>query len=191
MRRWAGSKAWTAASGSGPTRTRSPSCRSVAAGGEGRGVASSLLHPPRPKPFRGDVIPAGVVVLTTLVWVVATRFDAAWGDGAHLTYGLVAWAFVTTLAVLAPMEGDAPRAYQSVLYVAAVALLPVVLDALANLLGAHRATGSAGAITWVLRALAGFALGVAARPHNAPCPPIRAPARGGAGVPAGGGGWWP
>ena len=49
------------------------------------------------------------------------RFAAAWGDGAHLACGAVAWAFVATMAVLAPMEGAAPRAYQSVLYVAACA----------------------------------------------------------------------
>ena len=49
-------------------------------------MRTSLLSPLRPKPFRGDVVAAGVVVLTTLVWVVAARFSDAWGPGAHLAY---------------------------------------------------------------------------------------------------------
>jgi hypothetical protein len=143
-------------------------------------VASSLLDPLRPKPFRGDVIAAGVVVLTTLVWVVATRFDEAWGDGAHLAYSAVGFAFVTTLAILAPMEGDAPRAYQSVLYVAAVALLVAVLGPLANLLGSDGVLDSAGTTTWLLAVVAAFALAFATRRNSAVCTLIGALAAGGA-----------
>ena len=40
-------------------------------------MAYALLSPLRPKPFRGDVVAAGVVVLTTLVWVVTVRFAEA------------------------------------------------------------------------------------------------------------------
>jgi hypothetical protein len=143
-------------------------------------VASPLLDPLRPKPFRGDVIAAGVVVLTTLVWVVATRFDVAWGDGVHLAYSAVACAFVTTLAVLAPMEGEAPRAYQSVLYVAAIALLAAVLAPLADLLGSEGVLASAGTITWVLAVLAVSALAFATRRNSAVCTLIGALAVGGA-----------
>jgi hypothetical protein len=132
-------------------------------------VASSLLDPLRPKPFRGDVIAAGVVVLTTLVWVVAARFDDAWGAGAHLAYATVAWAFVLALAVLAPMEGDAPRAYQSVLYVASVALLAIVLDELGELLGANGAVSSAGNVTWTFAVLCGYSLWFAIRRNSAVC----------------------
>ena len=131
-------------------------------------MASSLLDPLRPKPFRGDVVAAGVVVLVTLVWVVAMRFDVAWGDGAHLAYAAVALAFVTTMAVLAPMEGSAPRAYQSVLYVA-VALLMAVLAPLADLLGSGGVVRSAGTVTWVLAALAALALAFATRRNSAAC----------------------
>ncbi|QEC48175.1 hypothetical protein FSW04_11750 [Baekduia soli] len=96
-------------------------------------------------------------MLTTLVWVVEVRFDRAWGAGAHLAYAAVAWAFVATLALLAPMEGPSPRAYQSALYVAAVALALAALGNLASLLGSDGLT-SAGTATWVLGLVAAQAL---------------------------------
>jgi hypothetical protein len=144
-------------------------------------VASSLLDLLRPKPFRGAVIAAGVVVLVTLVWVVSTRFDDAWGPGAHVAYAGVAWAFVTALAVLSPSEGDAPHAYQSVLFVAAVALLLDVLLELGGLLGAESAFSAPGNVTWVMAVLAAFALAFATRRDSAACTLIGALA-GGAGV---------
>jgi hypothetical protein len=120
----------------------------------------------RPKPFRGDVVAAGVVVLVTLVWVLQVRFDAAWGDGAHLAYTAAAWAFVVTMAVLAPMEGDSPRAYQSVLYVASFALALGALVRLGELLGS-RGLSAAGTATWVFAALCAQALAFAARRNSA------------------------
>lgn len=122
----------------------------------------------RPKPFRGDVVAAGVVVLVTLVFVVEVRFAAAWGDGAHLAYAGAAWAFVTTMAVLAPMERPAPRAYQSVLYVASFALALAVLVNLGGLLGSDGADSS-GTATWVAAALAALALAFATRRNSAVC----------------------
>jgi hypothetical protein len=131
-------------------------------------VAYALLSLLRPKPFRGDVVAAGVVVLTTLVWVVTVRFSEAWGHGAHLAYVAVAWAFVTALAALAPMEGDAPRAYQSVLYVASVALFIDVVVQLSRVLGSDGASSS-GTATWVLAAIAVYALSFATRRNSAVC----------------------
>lgn len=75
-----------------------------------------------PKPFRGDVIAAGVVVLVTLVWTLLIRFSVPWATGVHLAYCALACAAVGVMAWRAPMEGAAPRAYQSVLYVATIAL---------------------------------------------------------------------
>jgi hypothetical protein len=135
---------------------------------EVRAMAPSTVDLLRPKPFRGDVVAAGVVVLTTLVFVVAVRFDDAWGPGAHLAYSAVAWAFVTALALLAPMEGDAPRAYQSVLYVSSIALLTIVLVELSRVLGAD-ALSTAGSGTWFFAVLAVFALGLAVRRNSAVC----------------------
>jgi hypothetical protein len=131
-------------------------------------VASALLSPLRPKPFRGDVVAAGVVVLTTLVWTVTVRFASAWGHGVHLGYATVAWAFVTAMAVLAPLEDGTPRAYQSVLYVASVALFIDAVVQLGQVLGSDGA-GSPGTATWVLAAVAVYALGFATRRNSAVC----------------------
>jgi hypothetical protein len=131
-------------------------------------VHSSLLSSLRPKPFRGDVVAAGVVVLTTLVWVVTVRFADAWGVGAHLAYATVAWAFVTAMALLSPLEGDEPRAYQSVLYVASVALFIDVIAQFSSVLGSDSA-GSSGTLTWVLAAVATFALAFAWGRNSAVC----------------------
>jgi hypothetical protein len=131
-------------------------------------VHFSLLSPLRPKPFRGDVVAAGVVVLTTLVWVVTVRFSDVWGAGAHLAYAVVACALVSVMGLLSPMEGDEPRAYQSVLYVASVALFIDVIAQFSRVLGADE-VGSSGTATWVLVAVAAFALAFATRRNSAVC----------------------
>jgi hypothetical protein len=142
-------------------------------------VHSSLLSPLRLKPFRGDVVAAGVVVLATLVWVVTVRFADAWGPGVHLAYAAVAWAFVTAMAVLSPTEGDAPRAYQSVLYVAAVALFIDVVAQFSNVVGSDEVDAS-GTATWVLAVVAIFALAFATRRNSAVCTLLGSLAAGGA-----------
>lgn len=136
--------------------------------GEARVVRSSLLSPLRPKPFRGDVVAAGAVVLTTLVWVVTVRFAEAWGAGAHLAYAAAACAFVAVMGLLSPMEGDEPRAYQSVLYVASVALFIDLVAQASRVLGADEVESS-GTATWVLAAVAAFALTFATRRNSAVC----------------------
>jgi len=108
-------------------------------------AAPSLLDALRPKPFRGDVIAAGVVVLTTLVWVVTMRFAQAWAEGVHLAYAAGGLTFVTALALLAPMEGVEPRAYQSVLYVASVAVFVDVVVWVARIAGGDGTLDDAGA----------------------------------------------
>jgi hypothetical protein len=122
-----------------------------------------------PKPFRGDVIAAGVVVLVTLVWTLVTRFDDAWATGVHLAYCAVACAFVGTMAVRAVTEGDAPRAYQSVLYVATVALWVPAVAELMQVLGADDATSASGVITGEAAAVAVLALAFATRRNSAAC----------------------
>jgi hypothetical protein len=129
-------------------------------------VATVLLSPLRVKPFRGDVVAAGVVVLTTLVWTVTARFSAAWGPGAHLAYAAPAWAFVTALAVATPLEdGATPRAYQSVLYVGSVALFVDVVGQLVGTLGA----GGAAASAFSVAAVAVFSVAFAIRRNSAVC----------------------
>lgn len=121
--------------------------------------AAGLREALRPRPFRGDVIGAGVVVLAALVLVVRARFDGTWEPGAHLFYSALAAGLVLAMAVLSPREGDAPRPYQSVLVVAGFALAFVALLSLAEVLGADEPLSSAGTVVWVgalLAALAAF-----------------------------------
>ena len=106
----------------------------------------------RPKPFRGDVVAAGVVVLATLVLLTETRFDTAWADGVHLAIAAASAALVTAMAVLAEPERPSPRPYQSVLYVASLGLALTALADLARVLGGE--PWSAGTLTWVSAALA-------------------------------------
>lgn len=131
-----------------------------------------------PKPFRGDVIAAGVVVLVTLVWTLVARFEGVWGDGVHLAYCAVACAFVSAMAVRAPMEGEAPRAYQSVLYVATVALWAATVGELAVVLGADDLASSARETAAETAAVAVVALAFAIRRNSAACTLIGAVAAG-------------
>jgi hypothetical protein len=121
----------------------------------------------RPRPHRGDVIAAGVVVLTTLVAVLQIRFDATWGAGVHLVYSALAAGLVVQMAVLAPMEGDAPRAYQSVLIVAGLLLVLATLASAADVLGADRPLTAAGTIVWVGSLLTALAWWFATRRNAA------------------------
>jgi hypothetical protein len=141
-------------------------------------VASALIDLLRPKPFRGDVIAAGVVVLVTLVVTCAMRFDDAWTGATHLIYATVAWAFVTAMAVLAPREGEHPRAYQSILYVASVALLLVALIELARVAGAGELGVRASTVAWIAGVVALGALAFAVRRDSAVCTLIAALAGG-------------
>jgi hypothetical protein len=147
--------------------------------GEALRVLSSPLDLLRPKPFRGDVVAAGVVVLVTLVTVVTTRFSGEWDVGVNLAYATVAWAFVTLMAVLSPLEGHTPRAYQSVLYVASVALFVDVIAQFSRVVGAS-AIDSTGAATWALAAVAALALWFATQRNSAVCTLLGSLAAGGA-----------
>jgi hypothetical protein len=128
-----------------------------------------LLNALRPKPFRGDVIAAGVVVLATLVWLVRIRFAAAWGDSAQLVWATLPWAFVMVLALLAELEGDAPRAYQSILYIASVVLWIAVVASFGAAFGTGAAFGSARVTTIEALLVSLLALGFAIGRNSAVC----------------------
>src|SRR3954463_8006004 len=116
----------------------------------------------RPLPHRGDVVAAGAVALAALVALLQVRFDDAWGKGIHFAYAAAALAFVAALALRAPPEGDAPRAYQSALL--AVTFAPAV-PPVAPPSPPLRPDGldSSGTLAWAGGALAalGFGLGLA------------------------------
>lgn len=110
----------------------------------------------RPKPFRGDQVAAGTVVLSVLVLLLNLRFADTWPTGVHLAYTGLAAALVLGMAVAVPREPAGPPAWHSTLYVAGFLLAAATLASLAEILGSD---GGAGTYTWVglaLTALAGW-----------------------------------
>ena len=122
----------------------------------------------RPLPHRGDVVAAGAVALAALVALLQVRFDDAWGKGIHFVYSAAALAFVGTLALRAPREGDAPRAYQSALLAVTFALAVPTLARLSLLLGSD-GLDSSGTLAWAGGALAALGFGLAAARGSALC----------------------
>jgi len=118
-------------------------------------------------------------VLAVAVVLMTVRMDDAWGSGAHLVVTGLGCALVLSMALLAPLEGDAPRAYHSVLLVAGLTLLGVALLRLAQALGADPSPGS-GALTWTAVVLALTAAWIARTRNSAICTLIAAAAGGGA-----------
>jgi hypothetical protein len=117
----------------------------------------------RPHPHRGDVIAAGAVPLSVFAFVIALRMTQ-WGVGARfVVVGLIA-VLILTMGWLAPLEGEAPRAYHSVLLIAGLLPLIVTLQLLAEVLGASRPVGD-GADVWTFGLEAAIAV-VAARHAN-------------------------
>lgn len=108
----------------------------------------------RPKPFRGDQVAAGTVVLAVLVLLLEVRFAGDWRAGVHLLYAGTATALVLGMAVAAPGEPEGPPAWHSTLYVAGFLLAGATLVNLADVLGSH---GGAGTVAWVGGALTALA----------------------------------
>lgn len=132
-------------------------------------AAGRVLEALRPQPHRGDVVAAGVVVLTVFLAVVDTRFAGTWGIGIRVALAMLATAFVATMAVLAPLEGETPRAYQSILYVASFALGLLALRDLSDVLGADDPLAAPGTRLWVGLLLAGAMSWFARRRNSAIC----------------------
>jgi hypothetical protein len=111
--------------------------------------AAGALDALRPEPHRGDQVAAGVVVLATFIYVLETRFEHVWGPGIRLVIDAAATFFAGALAVQSPVEGERPRAYQSILYVATFFLALALLKNLADVLGANNPISASGTIVWV------------------------------------------
>jgi hypothetical protein len=111
-----------------------------------------------PKPYRGDVIAAGVVVLTAGLAVAALRLRA---DGALLALAGPAALVVLAMAVLSE-RGEAPRPYVTILAVGGWICALLALADLARVLGAADLRG-AGTIAWLGAVLAVLAGGLAVR----------------------------
>ena len=104
------------------TRAKRP-CRTRVSESSMAGVLAAL----RPEPHRGDQVAAGAVVLTTAIYVLEARFANTWGAGIRFVIDALALFAVAALAVQSPIEGERPRAYQSVLYIATFFLAAVTL----------------------------------------------------------------
>jgi hypothetical protein len=135
----------------------------------GRRVLAALT----PHPHRGDLIAAGAAPLTIGVLLVNARLDASWGTGIFLVLTALACAIVLGMGVLAPREGERPRAYQEVLLLTGLALLLVALLRVAQVLGVEQPLGaghgSAGSRTWIFALLGGTALWLAVSRRSAIC----------------------
>jgi hypothetical protein len=122
----------------------------------------------RPLPHRGDVVAAGAVALATLVVLLQVRFDDVWADGVHLAYATLAALFVGTLALRSPREGPDPRAYQSALLAATLAIAASAVFRLASIVG-NDGLDDGGTIFWVAGVLALLGLGLAWLRNSALC----------------------
>lgn len=126
--------------------------------GAGRVVAALTPHP-----HRGDLIAAGAVPLAVGVVLVNVRLDAQWGTGVFLVLTALACGLVLGMGLLAPLEGERPRAYQQVLLLAGVLLGFITLLRLAQVLGVENALGAAGARLWIFGSVTLGALWIAWR----------------------------
>jgi hypothetical protein len=128
---------------------------------------AALLAALRPEPHRGDQVAAGVVVLATAIYVLETRFEQTWGVGIRFVVDALAALFVAALAVQSPLEGERPRAYQSVLYVATFVLALVALINLADILGANDPPSEPGTVVWIGMLLLALCAWFSARRNSA------------------------
>ncbi len=115
----------------------------------------------RVRPFRGDQVAAGVVVLTALLLLLQVRMD--WEAGGHLTLVLAALAGVGVLVAGCPRE---PRPYVSAIVTSGLILLALVLGRAGQVLGVEGLVGGAGTLTWKLMAL-GLTAAALARVYDA------------------------
>jgi hypothetical protein len=110
---------------------------------------AAVLAALRPQPHRGDQVAAGAVVLTVAIYVLEARFANTWGAGIRFVIDAFALFGVGALAIQSPVEGERPRAYQSVLYIATFFLALLTLINLADILGADDAPNASGTVVWI------------------------------------------
>jgi hypothetical protein len=108
-----------------------------------------------------------VVVLATFIYVLEARFAHVWGAGIRLVIDAAATFLAGALAVQSPVEGERPRAYQSVLYVATFLLALATLKNLADVLGANDPISAPGTIVWVGLILVVLCIWFSARRNSA------------------------
>ncbi|MCW2953155.1 MAG: hypothetical protein JWQ48_2325, partial [Conexibacter sp.] len=138
-------------------------------------VATEAL---RPHPHRGDLIGAGAIPFTLGVVLVNVRLDSSWGTGIFFVLTALACALVLGMGVLAPLEGERPRAYQQVLLLGGLVLLFVTLLRLAQVLGSDAPLNAQGSTFWIATLLASSATWLARERRSAICALVAAVAGG-------------
>jgi hypothetical protein len=133
---------------------------------------TAILELLRPHPHRGDVIAAGAVPLALAAIVIELRMTP-WPLGARFSEIALIAGLLMTMAWLAPLERDTPRAYHTVLLLAGLLPLIVALQLLAEVLGAHRPPGP-GADAWTFGTAGAIAWSAARRANSAICTLIAA-----------------
>jgi hypothetical protein len=97
---------------------------------------------------RGNTVAAGGVLLAVAIAMLDARLDASWANGVHLIVDGAAFAFLFGLALRSPLPAR-PLAYQSTLILSALGLLVLVLDRLAQVLGADAPFTTSGTLMWM------------------------------------------
>jgi hypothetical protein len=110
---------------------------------------AAVLAALRPEPHRGDQVAAGAVVLTVAIYVLEIRFADTWGTGIRFVIDALALFLVGALAVQSAPEGERPRAYQSVLYIATFALALLTLINVAHIFGVDDPLAASGTVVWI------------------------------------------
>jgi hypothetical protein len=121
----------------------------------------------RPHPHRGDVIAAGALPLALAAVVIELRMTQ-WGVGARFAVVVLISALLLLMGWLAPLEGEVPRPYHSLLLLAGLLPMIVALQLLAEVLGARRPPG-VGANVWIFGLEAALAVAAARRANSAVC----------------------
>jgi len=126
----------------------------------------------RPHPHRGDVIAAGAVPLAVAAVVIELRMTQ-WSLGPRFAVVALIALLLVTMGWLAELEGEAPRAYHSMLLVSGLVPLLVALVLFAEVLGSSRPPG-AGGFAWVFAVEALIALAAGRRANSGVCTLIAA-----------------
>ena len=117
----------------------------------------------RPHPHRGDIVAAGVVVLTVFAVLVNARFADEWSDVVRLLVSLAIVVPVIAMAVQSDAGDPAPRPYEWVLHVCSFVLLVLTLGNLASFFDGD----GPGTVTWVGLLLIAYCGWFAARRNSA------------------------
>src|SRR5689334_6543081 len=116
---------------------------------------AAVLAALRPHPHRGDIVAAGVVVMTVFTYLVNLRFASDWSTSGHFFFSLAITAPIVTMAFLADAGDATPRPYESILYVCDFLLSVLTLSFLADLIGIDNSSFN---VAWVGLLLIGICL---------------------------------